>query len=50
MVLPFSQVEVLANFLMRLLEAGLEVELGARCAVFLLRVHQVQYPSVQKLQ
>lgn len=41
LVLPFSQVESLANFLVRLLAAGLEVELCARCAVFLLRVHQV---------
>lgn len=40
LVLPFSQVESLANFLVRLLAAGLEVELCARCAVFLLRVHQ----------
>ncbi len=42
LVLPFSQVESLANFLVRLLAAGLEVELCARCAVFLLRVHQVR--------
>ncbi|CAN0509106.1 unnamed protein product, partial [Laminaria digitata] len=40
LVLPFSQVEVLASFLVRLLAAGLEVELCGRCAVFLLRVHQ----------
>lgn len=42
LVLPFSQVESLANFLVKLLAAGLEVELCARCAVFLLRVHQVR--------
>lgn len=42
LVLPFSQVESLANFLVRLLAAGLEVELCARCAVFLLKVHQVR--------
>lgn len=42
LVLPFSQVETLAKFLVRLLAAGLEVELCARCAVFLLRVHQVR--------
>ena len=42
LVLPFSQVEVLASFLVRLLAAGLEVELCGRCAVFLLRVHQVR--------
>lgn len=41
LVLPFSQVESMAKFLVRLLAAGLEVELCARCAVFLLRVHQV---------
>ena len=45
LVLPFSQVESLANFLVRLLAAGLEVELCARCAVFLLRVHQVRLQS-----
>lgn len=45
LVLPFSQVESLANFLVRLLAAGLEVELCARCAVFLLRVHQVSRES-----
>lgn len=41
LVLPFSEVETLAKFFVRQLEAGLEVELCARCAVFLLRVHQV---------
>ncbi|CAM9821395.1 unnamed protein product [Ectocarpus sp. 8 AP-2014] len=45
LVLPFSQVESLANFLVRLLAAGLEVELCARCAVFLLRVHQARIVS-----
>lgn len=41
MVLPFSQVEIAAKYLVRLLTAGLEVELCARCAIFLLKVHQV---------
>ncbi|CAM9454408.1 unnamed protein product [Scytosiphon promiscuus] len=45
LVLPFSQVESLANFLVRLLAAGLEVELCARCAVFLLKVHQARIVS-----
>ncbi|CAB1116366.1 unnamed protein product [Ectocarpus sp. CCAP 1310/34] len=45
LVLPFSQVESLANFLVRLLAAGLEIELCARCAVFLLRVHQARIVS-----
>ena len=50
LVLPFSQVESLANFLVRLLAAGLEVELCARCAVFLLRVHQVSRGSLKRTQ
>eukprot|EP00903_Cladosiphon_okamuranus_P011942 g11216.t1 len=45
LVLPFSQVESLANFLVKLLAAGLEVELCARCTVFLLRVHQARIVS-----
>lgn len=45
LVLPFSQVETLAKFLVRLLAAGLEVELCARCSIFLLRVHQVRDES-----
>lgn len=45
LVLPFSQVETIANFLVKLLAAGLEVELCARCAIFLLRVHQVKHPK-----
>ncbi|CAM9524371.1 unnamed protein product [Discosporangium mesarthrocarpum] len=42
LVLPFTQVESLARYLARLLAEGLEVELCARCAIFLLRVHQAQ--------
>ncbi|CAM9131662.1 unnamed protein product, partial [Phaeothamnion confervicola] len=42
LVLPIVLVETLADFLGQLLAAGLEVELSARCAVFLLRTHQAQ--------
>lgn len=47
LVLPFSLVEPAAKYLVRLLEAGLDVELCARSAIFLLRVHQVRsFPLV----
>ncbi|CAM9749158.1 unnamed protein product [Chrysoparadoxa australica] len=49
LVLSMAHVEGLAGYLTRGIEAGLEVELCARCAVFLLRVHQDQVVATRSL-
>lgn len=42
LILPLHLVELLCNYLVRLLRGGVDVELCSRCAIFMMRVHQAQ--------
>ena len=42
LVLPFHLVELLCTYLVQLLQSSFDVELCARCAIFMVRIHQAQ--------